>query len=426
MLRFWKLLYSVIVLPVLWVALHLLAIVNSKIRRGIRGRTALFQQLQEQITRLGPGKRVWFHASSLGEFEQAKPIIAQLKQHFPGVHIITSFFSPSGYEHSRKYQHADVITYLPFDTPRNARRFIDLIRPDVAVMVRYDLWPNHIWILHDEGIPVMIANATMRRQTSRRLPFAQNFHHHVYDSLDMILAVSKTDVEAFRLYDLTHPLIDIVGDTRYDQVTSRSVEARSRHLIPQSILEHRKILVAGSSWPEDEEVVLPAFLELRHSIPNVLLVLVPHEPTVDRLEEIEQDLAGKVSFLRFSALNEYAGEQVIIVDSIGILLILYSYAHVAYVGGSFRQGVHNVLEAAVFGIPVIFGPRHRNSQEPLMLVNSGGGFVVNSPEELYRSLRHLLEDDAVRRDAGEKAARFVQMHVGATERFLRHIQPYLE
>jgi 3-deoxy-D-manno-octulosonic-acid transferase len=425
MLTFWRLFYSVLVLPVLWVVLHILAAFSSKIRRGIHGRTGLFQQLEEQISLLGPGKRVWFHASSLGEFEQAKPIIAQLKQRFPAVHIVTSFFSPSGYEHSRKYHQADAITYLPFDTAQNARQFIRLVRPAVAVMVRYDLWPNHIWTLHSEGIPIMIANATMRRHTSRRLPFARSFHHEVYNCLDNILAVSKSDVEAFRLYDLTHPQIDIVGDTRYDQVTSRSIEARSRHLFPQGVLEQRKVLVAGSSWPEDEEVILPAFLQLRQSVPQALLVLVPHEPTVDRLEEIEQELSGKVSFLRFSALNEYAGEHVIIVDSIGILLILYSYAHVAYVGGSFRQGVHNVLEAAVFGIPVIFGPRHRNSQEPLMLVNSGGGFVVNSPEELNRSLRHLFEDDAVRRDAGEKAARFVQMNVGATERFLQHIQPYL-
>lgn len=425
MLAFWKIFYGIIVLPLLWLALHFLALFSNKVRRGIRGRRHLFQQLEEQITRLGPGKRVWFHASSLGEFEQAKPIIVQLKQRFPGVHIVVSFFSPSGYEHSRKYPHADVVTYLPFDTARMAERFVKLIRPEVAVMVRYDLWPNHIWALHSHRIPIMIANATMRRQTPRRLPLARSFHHYVYDCIDDILAVSKADVDAFNLFGLTHPQIEIVGDTRYDQVTSRSIEARSRHLFPQGILENRKVVIAGSSWPEDEEVILPAFLQLRENVPAALLMLVPHEPTIDHLEEIEQDLSGKVSSLRFSALNEYAGEHVIIVDSIGILLILYSYAHVAYVGGSFRQGVHNVLEAAVFGVPVLFGPRHRNSQEPLMLVDSGGAFVVSNSAELYRALLHLLEDDVARRKAGEKAARFVQMNVGATERFLQHIQPYL-
>jgi len=426
MLAFWKIVYDFVVLPLLWLILQILGIFSSKVRRGIRGRTLLFRDLEHQVSGLRTGKRVWFHSSSLGEFEQAKPIIAELKRRFPSVGIIASFFSPSGYEHSRKYHQADVISYLPFDTVRGAEHFLELIQPNVAVMVRYDLWPNHIWALQRRRIPIIIANATMRRQTPRRLPLARNFHHYVYNCIDDILAVSRTDVEAYRLFGITHPRIEVVGDTRYDQVSSRSIDARKRHLFPAGILEGKRIFVAGSTWPDDEEILLPAFLKLRTAVPQTLLIVVPHEPTVDHVEEIEEELSGKVATIRFSALNEYRNEHVIIVDSVGILFILYAYAHVAFVGGSFRQGVHNVLEAAVFGIPVLFGPRHRNSQEPLMLVDSGGAFVVNDSDELHRTLLHLLEDEEARSRAGEKAARFVQQNVGATERFLQHIQPYLQ
>lgn len=425
MQKFWILFYNIAVIPLLWVVLQLLGLFKAKVRRGIRGRQGLFEQLRHHVAGLAPGKRVWFHASSLGEFEQAKPIIAELKQRFPTVRIVASFFSPSGYEHSKRYPLADVITYLPFDTPGNARRFLDLVRPDAAVMVRYDVWPNHAWELRRRHIPSMIANATMRRQTARRLPLARSFHHHVYDAIDEILTVSATDAEAFRFFKVKHPTIEVIGDTRYDQVSTRSVDARKRHLLPRGVIDGKKVLVVGSSWPEDEEVVLPAFLEVRETLPNTLLVIVPHEPTIDHIEDLEQQLAASARSIRFSALNEYRGEEVIIVDSIGILLILYAYADIAYVGGSFRQGIHNVLEAAVFGVPVLFGPRHRNSQEPLMLVDGGGAFVINDGGELCRTLCHLLENDVARKCAGEKAAKFVQSHVGATERFLRHLEPHL-
>jgi 3-deoxy-D-manno-octulosonic-acid transferase len=358
----------------------------------------------------------------MGEFEQAKPIIARLKERSPGTRVIVTFYSPSGYENSRKYPLADVISYLPFDTRRNAREFLSIIRPDVALMVRYDIWPNHIWELRERGIPTLIANATMRRQTERRAPFVRNFHHHVYNAIDTILTVSNADAETFALFGLDHPRIEVVGDTRYDQVRIRCMEARKHVLIPPAILQGRKVFVVGSSWPEDEAVILPAFREIARSMPDLLMILVPHEPTESHLDNLEAELRGESSFIRFSALTEYRGEQIIIVDSIGILLTLYSCAHVAFVGGSFRQNVHNVLEAAVYGIPVLFGPKYRNSQEPLMLVDRGGGFIVNDIAELMRTLSSLLADDAARRTAGERAVQFVDSHVGATDRVLEHLE----
>ena len=422
MKRFWGAAYSFFVIPLFWIAFQAIGLVNAKARRAIRGRVTLFADLKRQIALLGPGTRVWFHSSSMGEFEQAKPIIAELKRRHPGTLVVVSFFSPSGYEHSRTYRLADVITYLPFDTRRNARRFLDLVRPDAAVMVRYDIWPNHIWETHARGIPVLIANATMRMRTKRRLPIARSFHHSVYNDIDDILTVAASDVEAFRLFSLDHPTLRAIGDTRYDQVTARSAEARKRRIIPPAITAGKRVVVIGSSWHEDEEVVIPACLRLQSETGNVLVIVVPHEPTEEHIEELERDIAGKATSIRFSGLNEYAGENIIIVDSVGILLVLYALAHIAFVGGSFRQGIHNVLEAAVFGIPVLFGPRHRNSHEPIMLVECGGGFVVENTAELYRTLQNLLADDGARQASGERAAKFVESHTGATARFLEHLE----
>jgi 3-deoxy-D-manno-octulosonic-acid transferase len=426
MQRILALIYSVIVLPLLWVLLQIAGLFNAKVRRGINGRKELFEKLATAMAASPQGQRVWFHSSSMGEFEQAKPIIAELKRRSPDVRVIVTFFSPSGYEHSRTYQHADAVSYIPFDTRRSAQRFLDLVRPDAAVMVRYDIWPNHIWALRDRGIPTLIANATMRRGTKRRLPLVRAFHREVYDAITAILTVSQSDVEAFRMFSLRKPLLQAIGDTRFDQVSGRCAQARKHHLIPQRVLDGKQVIVVGSSWPEDMAVLLPTLHELTDTHPNLLTIIVPHEPTVEALEELEIGLGNSIRSIRFSALNEYAGEQVLIVDSVGILMMLYQYAHIAYVGGSFRQGVHNVLEAAVYGIPVVFGPRHRNSHEPLMLVERGGGFVVNDTQELTRTLGSLLDNEAVRSAAGDRSAQFVRANLGATDRFLAQLEPYLQ
>ncbi len=422
----WQTAYSLLALPLMWFVVRILGLFNRKVRRGIQGRRDLFAMLERQVAeKLAPGKRVWFHASSMGEFEQAKPIIAELKRRHPDIRVIATFFSPSGFEHSRKYPLADVISYIPFDTRKGAKRFLDLTRPDVAVIIRYDVWPNHIWELHRCKVPVLIANATMRQNTLRRFPLVRKFHYFVYNAIDSILTVSERDAEAFKVFSLTHPAIQAIGDTRYDQVSIRSAEAKKRHVIAEPVLRGKRVLVAGSTWPEDEEVLLTGYLRLRQTMKHLLLVIVPHEPTVEHLEELEAELAGKASFIRFSALNDYNGEDVIIVDSIGILLTLYTYADVAFIGGSFKQNVHNVLEAAVYGIPVVYGPRHANSQEAVTLAKSGGGFVVQDSDSLFMSLKALYENEEKRKHAGAIAAAFVNQRIGATEKFLAHLSKYL-
>jgi 3-deoxy-D-manno-octulosonic-acid transferase len=425
MKKSWFIAYNWLFIPFFWTLLQFTAPFNVKIRRGVQGRKGLFEKIECDLKKLKSKRRVWFHSSSMGEFEQAKPIIAALRKKYRDIDIIVTFFSPSGYDHSKNYKLADIITYIPFDTKANARCFLDLLQPTAAVFVRYDVWPNHLWELSARNIPTFIANATMRTSSARFYPLMRSFHRLLFNNFVSILTVSVKDVEAFSRFGLTRPSLQAIGETRYDQVWQRSADAKKKHLIPLSILKEKKIFIAGSTWPEDEEVLLPTIKKLLEYDPKVLAILVPHEPTEEALEAIEKQLPFKTKSIRFSLLNDYSRERIIIVDSIGILMALYQYADIAYVGGSFRQGVHNVLEPAVYGIPVVYGPRHTNSQEAQELLRRGGGFLINDQLECYRALRALLDDTKARTTAGNAALKLVKENIGATERFIEHLAKVL-
>jgi len=421
------LLYNIVIVPALWAGILAAAAFKRKIRQGIRGRRHLAPTLTSRLSTFTSqrAKRVWFHSSSLGEFEQAKPIIAELKRRYPGTIVAVSFFSPSGYDHSKNYKLADVITYLPFDSYRNANRFIDVLKPDAAVMVRYDIWPNHIWALKKRRIPLFLANATMHHHSSRHLPIVRSFHRTVYNQFDYILTVSPRDVEEFKRFRLSSPVLTAIGDTRFDQVWQRRMEAKTKHLLPDSMTAGRRVIVIGSSWDSDDEVLIPILSRLTKKHSDLMTVFVPHEPTLATIERLERDLGSHLTSIRFSDLHDYRGEQVVIIDSVGILMPLYQYAAISYVGGSFKQGIHNVLEPAAYGSPVVFGPVHQNSQEAVQLREEGAAFVATDEEEMYRHFDTLLSDESLRRDAGSKAQAFVQRNIGATERFLSYLEKVL-
>lgn len=426
MRAFWKIFYNLIVVPVFFVLILVLAIFNPKYRTGIKGRKNLFSQLKIKSTTLdNNSKKIWFHVSSLGEFEQAKPLIAELKKSSKNLNIIVSFFSPSGYEPSKKYKLADIITYFPFDSYCNARRFISIVKPNVAIFIRYDLWPNHIWELKRKNIPIIIANATMRANTARLYPVIKSFHRTLYNEVDYIAAISEEDKKVFELLNLKHPEISVMGDTRYDQVYQRCNESMKKHLIAENVIKDKLIIVAGSTWEADENIIIEAYKEIKRKINNLLMILVPHEPNDRNIERIELELNDKISHIRFSELNDYSGQEVIIVDSIGNLMTLYKYATIAFVGGSFRGGVHNVLEPAVYGIPVIFGPNYYNSQEAIKLLSAGGAFTCKDEKEFIELSIKLLNDKNSRDKAGSIAKNFVLKYTGATDKFLSYIKKVL-
>jgi len=425
-MQLWKFFYNLFVVPLLWITFHTGKYVNRKIKTGIKGRVNLFSNLEKNIKQLPNSKLLWFHASSLGEFEQAKPIISAVRKSYPYINIVATFFSPSGYEHSKNYKLANVISYIPFDSLSNAKRFINLLQPRVAIMVRYDIWPNFVWTLSERKIPTFIANATMKESSLRKLPFVKQFHKSLYDCFTHILTVSINDYNSFKDYGATKPLIAAIGDTRFDQVMMRITDAQNKHLLPSSVTEKKKVFIVGQSWGDDEEVILPVLFKMQEQEKDLLTIIVPHEPTVEHLEQLAYELEDKTSFIRFSEINNYKNEKVILIDSVGVLVALYKYAHVVYVGGSFKQGIHNVLEPAVFGVPVIYGPKHSNSQEAVELAKRGGGFIITDEKELYRILRQLLDNSAMRKQAGVISEAFVRENSGATERFLHYLEPYLK
>ncbi len=421
MKSFWFIFYNLIVIPLLYIGSRVAGLFNEKMRKGITGRKRIFENLILDALSINKSKKLlWFHSSSLGEFEQAKPIIEELKKN-QNLNILITFFSPSGYENSKRYPYADLVAYIPFDTSSNAERFIKLLRPDLAIMMRYDIWPNHIWAMKRAGITSYLVDATMKSNSLRKIPLIKDFHRILFKDITRILTVSEKDAEEFKDFGINGNKIKAIGDTRFDRVYQRSLSARSRNLIKDDILKNRKVFVAGSTWELDEEVILPAFIKLAKYDKDVILIIAPHEPTLIHLEKIENDFTKEINTIRFSFLNNYKNERVIIVDSIGILLTLYTYAQAAFIGGGFKQNIHNILEAAVYGIPVLFGPKIEKSAEALELMNRGGGIMIKNKKEAYRQLRTLFSNDELRKEKGEISYKFVHENLGATERMLEEI-----
>ena len=419
-------LYNLLFIPVFTLLMKTAALFNPKIRRGLDGRKDILKTTREKVAKFDRKKMtIWFHSSSLGEFEQAKPIIEHLKKE-GGVNIFVTFFSPSGYENSVKYPHADAVAYLPVDAPSIAKSFISIVQPSIALFMRYDIWPNFILALKQQKVPSFLVDATMRGNSPRLNPLLRGFHHSLYSAFGYILTISEEDMNNFLKFRLDRQRVLKSGDTRFDRVYERALIARERRLIREGLLDGKKVIVAGSIWEEDEEVLLPTVKKLLGFYKDVVVILVPHEPTLLHLEKLENEFAGIEPTIRFSFLNSYNNERVILVDSIGILMTLYFYADIAFVGGSFKSNVHNTLEAAVYGIPVVFGPKTGNSQEAGQLADSGGGFIVRTKKEMYRVMRTLLTDDQARKEAGDKSRDFVMKNTGATSIIMEKIREVIK
>lgn len=425
MKKVWFGIYNYLVIPIFYLLVRIGGIFNNKIRRGIRGRKRMFEELVLESANLNKTKKIiWFHSSSLGEFEQAKPIIEELKKDST-LNIIVTFFSPSGYENAKKYPFADLVSYIPFDSYQKALRFRQIVRPDLAIMMRYDIWPNHIWVMQKFNVPIFLVDATMKRNSPRKFPLLSNFHKVLFKELTKILTVSENDAIGFKGFGCSDDQLKVVGDTRFDRVYQRSLKARTRNLINENLLKDKKVFAAGSTWSVDEDVIIPAFIKLAKYDKKAVLLIAPHEPNIINLEKIENEFAGELSTIRFSHMNSYNNERVIIVDSIGILLTLYTYASAAFIGGSFKQSIHNVLEAAVYGIPVLFGPKIDNSQETQELLKRGGGVLIRNKREAYKQMRILFSNDTLRMAKGKTSFQYVQENLGATDKILVEISKYL-
>ncbi len=381
---------------------------NEKVRKMWRGEREAFRILREKVD--PNAEYVWFHAASLGEFEQGRPLMERLRKDHPEYKILLTFFSPSGYEVRKNYEGADIITYLPLDTITNARRFLRTVHPVMAFFIKYEFWYNYLHILKHRNIPVYSVSSIFRpdqvffkwygRQYSRVLNCFTYFFVQNEVSKELLAKIKITNVE-------------VVGDTRFDRVLQIK-EAAKQLPIVKAFKQDAKVFVAGSSWPPDEEIFIPYFN--RHK--DWKMIIAPHVIGEDHLQQIEKLLAGR-KVVRYTEATEdnVRDAEVLIINCFGLLSSIYHYGEVAYVGGGFGVGIHNVLEAAVWDVPVFFGPNNEKFQEA-QGIKQNGGFEIHDYSEFSNQMDRFVSDDVYLKEQGILSGRFVKGQAGATEKVI--------
>lgn len=428
--------YNLVAIPILFLGFHFAALLSrigfrrfDKVRSGVEGRKMLFADLAAQLQKVkSAGPRVWIHAASMGEYEQARPLLQEIGQRFPTAVRVLTFFSPSAYANiNRANIPAEVVSYLPFDSLSSARRFLRLVNPKAAIVIRHDFWPNHLWEAKRRGVTLVLADASVsaNARSWRHKPLVRHFNRAVLETFDAIGAVSAEASQSLQALLRYPERLIVTGDTRYDQVLFRTQSKKIETVLPEQWRDGSMLFVAGSTWSSDEEVLLPAFVAVRNHLPPLRMILVPHEPTPEHLAQLEKLLAKyELMGVRLSQISPSPGTSpplspsVLLVDRIGILAILYSAGQVAFVGGSFGPGVHSVLEAAVHGVPVLIGPRFRNSPEAIELAANNLLAPVGNADECEQKLLELLQNSALRQEKGARHREFVLARCGASARVI--------
>jgi 3-deoxy-D-manno-octulosonic-acid transferase len=389
---------------------------NEKVRKMWRGEREAFKILREKVD--PNAKYVWFHAASLGEFEQGRPLMEQLRKEHPEYKILLTFFSPSGYEVRKNYEGADIITYLPLDTITNARRFLRTVRPVMAFFIKYEFWYNYLHILKHRGVPVYSVSSIFRSEQvffkwyGRQYGRVLNCFTHFFVQND----ISKELLAKIGITNAT-----VVGDTRFDRVLQIKEAAKQLPVVEAFVKDAPLVFVAGSSWPPDEEIFIKYFNEHK----NWKLIIAPHVIGEDHLKQIEKLLEGR-KVIRYTTLEGLDNlenldkQEVLIINCFGLLSSIYHYGNVAYVGGGFGVGIHNLLEAAVWDVPVFFGPNNQKFQEAQGLKTSGG-FEISSYEDFAAQMDRLTADTAYLQEQGQKAGHFVKGQSGATQKVLSSV-----
>ena len=372
--------------------------------------------LREKIDR--NAKYIWFHASSLGEFEQGRPLIEKIKAEHPECKILLTFFSPSGYEVRKNYGGADVVCYLPFDTPYRVKKFLDLSKPVMAIFIKYEFWDNYLSELKRRNIPVYIVSAIFRKE-QLFFKWYGGMYRKVLSYFTHIFVQDDASRELLSKYGVTN--VSVFGDTRFDRVQDVYKNTKQVPMVDLFVNNNRSdnqlTMVAGSSWQQDEEVYLNYFNE--H--PELKLIIAPHEIHKDHLMHIESMLKRPSIRLSEATEKDIKGKSCLIVDSFGLLSSIYRYGDLAYIGGGFGAGIHNVLEAAVYGIPVIFGPKYQKFKEARDLLQVGGAFSITDEKTFESKMEELSTYRDLLEAAGAAAGDFVKSNIGATNRIIASI-----
>jgi len=420
---FWKVVYNFILFP-LFVFISLIAcLFNRKIRTGIIGRIKSYKHLKNFINSVGKNRLIyWFHVASLGEYEQARPVMSGLKEVEPHALFIMSFFSPSGFNHVDDDQ-IDCKIYLPMDFFWIIKKYLRLAKPRKLVLAAYDVWPNLIWSAKSLGIHTSIFAARFSKNTSKSALIIRQFYKSVYNQISTIYTISDNDYNQLKkiLFPSTKPIIRVLGNPRYDQVKQKSdkfTEERTK-----SVLLRPKRLIIGSSHNEDEAILLEPIITLMTDIDDLSLIWVPHEPNQQNIEKIKNYFISKslsVELLGNKEPDDIAAK-VIIVDSIGRLSQLYWSGQIAYVGGGFSSGVHNVMEPAIARLPIFFGPKYDNFPEALELIKVNGAFGIKDGNDFISGVNNLFKNKNSFLKASYAATDVIHRNLGSSTRIVRGI-----
>lgn len=399
-------------------AVRLASISNTKARLMMEGHAGIWQTLNEKIE---PGKEyIWFHAASLGEFEQGRPLMERLREIYPEKRILLTFFSPSGYEVRKNYPGADVICYLPFDTPGNVRRFVDLVNPVMAIFIKYEIWVNYLNELHKRDIPTLLISAIFRPDQTFFKPYGRWYRNR----LSLFNHIFVQDEGSHRLLDgIGIRDVTVAGDTRFDRVLEICAAKKNLPLLQYFREGADMVMMAGSSWEKDEDIYIPWV----NSHPGVKTVIAPHEFDRERLEILRSRFKDGAVLLSEIDRNPRLADvsRTLIIDCFGMLSSAYAYCDLAYVGGAFGAGLHNINEAAVYGVPVIFGPKYDKFLEAKELTALGGAVSVNGREAFDRIADEMLSNPAERRRRGEISAEYIRDKAGASDIIIKAIKEVL-
>lgn len=404
------LVYDLILQVYAWL-IGIASLFNGKAERWVKGRKNWRSSLAASVS---PNQGVvWMHCASLGEFEQGRPVLEALRSTYPGQFILLTFFSPSGYEVRKNYAGADYICYLPLDTPENSRDFVRMVKPRLVIFVKYEFWIHYIFEIHHQRIPLLLISAIFRPQQLFFKSYGKGFRE-MLKKYDRIFVQDETSFQLLKKTGLNNCMV--AGDSRFDRVITVMNHAKEFHEI-STFLQQKSTWVAGSTWLPDEKI-LHACSDL---IPK--WIIAPHEIDEDHLLKIESmfgDACVRHSIMK-SAPELYIDKSMLLIDNIGMLSSLYRYGQAAYIGGGFGAGIHNVPEAAIYGIPVVFGPKYGKFKEAVDLIAGQGSFTIKNAADLKRIIANL-QDNNFRKAAGDFSRSYITKHAGATEKIIGFIQ----
>jgi len=394
---------------------HIISPFHKKAKLMVKGHKEIYKKLKSEID---PGsKYIWLHAASLGEFEQGRPIIEDIKKNHPSYKILLTFFSPSGYEVRKNYDLADIICYLPFDRKKNVKKFLGLANPSIAIFIKYEFWYNYISELYTKNIPTFMVSAIFRPEQIFFKWYGKSYRK-ILNYYKYICVQDENSQKLLAEIGVTSN-VEVCGDTRFDRVLDIKNAAKDLPLV-QAFAEIREnpkqlTLVAGSSWPKDEDI----FIEYFNKNTHIKLVIAPHEIHESHLTYIEGLVKRPVIRYSKASIEDIHNYDCLIIDSFGLLSSIYRYGHVAYVGGGFGVGIHNILEAAVYGVPVIFGPNFKKFREAHQLYAAGGGYPIHDAESFFVLMDEFFQYPDVLSNAGSNAGNYVQSNAGVVNKVMK-------